>query len=192
VRCRGSGPGGLSILSGNTVNAPISVPVTACGIAVAALGQANAGCLGSSAVNPTPQSCHAYDCNGIPPVGCHGTDCTTTPPGGCTTNCGSGGCHTSNCGGTPPAGCQGTCGGGTPPGGTPPGGTTSGHGGTGSGSGGHGTPPGTATVSTTSLPANLPTTGANLLALLLAGGGALVVGTGTVLLARRRQTGEIA
>lgn len=43
-----SGDGG--ILSGNQLNAPISVPVNACGNAVAVLGQASAKCKGSASV----------------------------------------------------------------------------------------------------------------------------------------------
>ena len=45
-------------------------------------------------------------------------------------------------------------------------------------------------MSTSTLPSTLPTTGANLLAMLVAGLGAIGVGAGTVVLARRRQSGE--
>ena len=51
------GPGGngnagvLSLLSGNDVNAPVSAPVDVCGIALALLGAANAGCEGGAASN---------------------------------------------------------------------------------------------------------------------------------------------
>ena len=50
-----SGPDGdggvLSVLSGNTVNAPVSLPVNVCGVAVTLLGGANAGCAGGAASN---------------------------------------------------------------------------------------------------------------------------------------------
>ena len=51
------GPGGngnagvLSLLSGNDVNAPVSAPADVCGIALALLGAANAGCEGGAASN---------------------------------------------------------------------------------------------------------------------------------------------
>src|SRR5260370_8190417 len=52
-----SGPNGdggvLSILSGNDVNAPVSAPVNVCGIAVALLGGANAGCAGGASSSTT-------------------------------------------------------------------------------------------------------------------------------------------
>src|SRR5260370_20940864 len=52
-----SGPNGdggvLSILSGNDVNAPVSAPVNVCGIAVALLGGANAGCAGGASSGTT-------------------------------------------------------------------------------------------------------------------------------------------
>ena len=45
----GNGNGGvLSIFSGNTVNAPVSLPVNVCGVAVTLLGGANAGCAGGA------------------------------------------------------------------------------------------------------------------------------------------------
>jgi hypothetical protein len=48
----GNGNAGvLSLLSGNDVNAPVSAPVDVCGIAVALLGGANAGCEGGAASN---------------------------------------------------------------------------------------------------------------------------------------------
>jgi hypothetical protein len=48
----GNGNAGvLSLLSGNDVNAPVSAPIDACGIAVALLGGANAGCVGGAASN---------------------------------------------------------------------------------------------------------------------------------------------
>ena len=44
------GNGNLSIASGNSVYAPISIPVDVCGNAVAILGFATAGCEGGPAV----------------------------------------------------------------------------------------------------------------------------------------------
>ncbi len=50
-----SGPDGdagvLSVLSGNTVNAPVSLPVNVCGVAVTLIGGANASCAGGAASN---------------------------------------------------------------------------------------------------------------------------------------------
>ena len=50
-----SGPDGdsgvLSVLSGNNVNAPVSLPVNVCGIAVTLIGGANASCAGGAASN---------------------------------------------------------------------------------------------------------------------------------------------
>lgn len=43
-----TGVGNLSILNGNTVNVPISVPINLCGGAIAILGFANADCMGGS------------------------------------------------------------------------------------------------------------------------------------------------
>ena len=48
----GNGNAGvLSLLSGNNVNAPVSAPVSVCGIAVGVLGFSNAGCEGGSFSN---------------------------------------------------------------------------------------------------------------------------------------------
>ena len=88
----------IPIVSGNTVTAPVSVPVNVCGNAVAAAAFANANCKGGST------SCIGSNCNTPCMHNCH-----TPPP--CMHNC-----H------TPPPGCTANCG-GTPPGGTPPGGT---------------------------------------------------------------------
>ena len=52
----GNGNAGvLSLLSGNDVNAPVSAPVDVCGVAVALLGGANAGCEGGAASNTVIQ-----------------------------------------------------------------------------------------------------------------------------------------
>ena len=48
----GNGNAGvLSLLSGNDVNAPVSAPIDVCGVAVALLGGASAGCAGGAASN---------------------------------------------------------------------------------------------------------------------------------------------
>jgi hypothetical protein len=97
----GNAPGGTSILSGNNVNAPISIPVNVCGVSLAVLGQANSSCAGGSFVNPPPPVCHER-CT--PPV-CHER---CTPPV-CHRDCTPPICHGPRCG--PPV-CQGGC---TPP-----------------------------------------------------------------------------
>jgi len=56
----------IPIVSGNTVTAPVSVPVNVCGNAVAAGGFANANCKGGST------SCIGNDCN---QPGCQGPQC---------------------------------------------------------------------------------------------------------------------
>src|SRR5260370_617514 len=43
-----TGNGNVSLRSGNTVNAPVSAPVNLCGISLAVLGFANAGCEGGA------------------------------------------------------------------------------------------------------------------------------------------------
>ncbi len=46
-----TGNGNLSLLSGNTVNAPVSAPVNLCGVSLAVLGFANSGCEGGATSN---------------------------------------------------------------------------------------------------------------------------------------------
>jgi len=113
----GDGNGGVSsVLSGNTVNAPVSVPADVCGIAVGLLGFSNASCQGGSFSNTTigggpvqtpcptpPPSCGCtpprhHHHHKTPPPSHHKHH--HTPPGGG--------------GGTPPGG-QGTGSQGTPP-----------------------------------------------------------------------------
>jgi ChpA-C len=43
-----TGNGNVSVLSGNTITAPISVPVNLCGISLAVAGYSNAGCEGGA------------------------------------------------------------------------------------------------------------------------------------------------
>ena len=77
----------IPVGSGNTVTAPVSVPVNLCGNAVAAAGFANANCKGGSTScigsHCNHPNCHGNNCD------CHGNGCN---PPGCT----------ANCGGTPP------------------------------------------------------------------------------------------
>ena len=61
----GNGNAGvLSLLSGNDVNAPVSAPVDICGVAVALLGGANAGCEGGAASNTVIQGGNGGSDNG--------------------------------------------------------------------------------------------------------------------------------
>src|SRR5580700_7281320 len=58
----GNGNAGvLSLLSGNNVNAPVSAPVDVCGVAVALVGGANAGCEGGAASNAVTQGAGGSD-----------------------------------------------------------------------------------------------------------------------------------
>jgi hypothetical protein len=169
-----TGNGNVSVLSGNTLDAPISLPVNLCGVSLGIVGFANSDCKGGSSScigqDCNQPSCHGQDCT---PPGCHGQDCT--PPG----------CHGSHC--TPP-GCTGShC--------TPPGCTGShcapGNGGNPNGTNPHGVNPGGVDVTNATMPnSTLPTTGADLLLLGVAAVGTIGVGGGAVTLARRRRGGE--
>jgi LPXTG-motif cell wall-anchored protein len=161
----GSGnAGSISALSGDTANAPVSMPVNVCGVSAAVAGFANSGCQGGSFSNvitppgggqPTPCPPPPPTCTCTPPPGHHHTPPPphhghTPPPDG----------H------TPPPG------GGTPPGnGTPP------------GSQGGGT--------TTTVPGSLPITGADLLGIGIAAVGALGIGGASLVIARRRRNSEV-
>jgi hypothetical protein len=157
--------GQVSLLSGNTVNAPVSVPVNACGISLAVLGFANSGCEGGSTSVVVPP--------------CE-TDCTTTPP--CQHNCVNPPPCQHNCVNPPP--CQHNCATNPPTGpSTPPTGPTT------PPSGGNmpagNTPAGATTTSTTG---TLPITGANLLGMVAAALASVGIGTALVI-ARRRRNG---
>jgi len=101
--------GTVSLLSGNTVNAPVSLPVNVCGIALGVAGFSNATCQGGSfstvGNGPTPAPCKS-----TPPPPCN---CTKTPPP----------CPPKHHHHTPPGGSQTPPGSGTSPqaGGPPPG-----------------------------------------------------------------------
>jgi hypothetical protein len=185
--------GQFSILSGNTVNAPVSVPVNLCSISLGLLGFANSGCVGGSHstvivsctqnCQTTPPSC-TQNCQTTPPScmqNCQTTppscmqNCQTTPPS-CTQNCQTTppSC-TQNCQTTPPS-CTQNCQTSPPvpstqvmP--TPP--------------TGGGTPPGTGT---TTVPGTLPITGANILGMLAAAVASVGIGA-TLVIARRRRHG---
>ena len=46
-----TGNGNVGLLSGNTINAPISVPVNLCGVSLGIIGFANSGCQGGASSN---------------------------------------------------------------------------------------------------------------------------------------------
>jgi len=64
----------IPIGSGNTVTAPVSVPVNVCGNAVAAGGFANANCRGGS-TSCIGNDCNQPGCQGPPCHECHGPQC---------------------------------------------------------------------------------------------------------------------
>jgi LPXTG-motif cell wall-anchored protein len=158
--------GSISALSGNTVNAPVSVPVNVCGVSAAVAGFADSGCQGGSFSNVI-----------IPPGGGQPTPCPTpSPPPKC--QCTPPPCHHKHHH-TPPPSIPPS----TPPStplGTPPGGN------------GNGTPPGSqGGGTTTTVPGSLPITGADLLGMGIAAVGALGIGGASLVIARRRRNGEV-
>src|SRR6266568_4046241 len=207
----------IPIGSGNTVTAPVSVPVNVCGNAVAAGGFANANCRGGSTScigndcnqpgcqGPQCHECHGPRCNPCQGDNCHCMGQQCNPCHGDKCHCMGNDCHcmgqhcnpchgnNCHCMGNNCHPCNHNCG-GTPPGctancgGTPPGCTAN----------CGGTPPGgntpggtTTTVSTGTAPSgSLPTTGADLLLLGVAALGSIGVGAGAVAVARRRRNGE--
>ncbi len=175
----------IPVGSGNTITAPISVPVNVCGNAAAAGGFANANCKGGS-TSCIGNDCHQHGCQGPQCHQCHGPQCNPCQGNDCHCHgpqcnpCQGNDCHChgpqcnpcqSNC--TPPHGCTSKCSPNTPPTG-PPGGR----------------PATTTTVSTGTSPESLPTTGADLLLLGVAALGSIGVGAGAVVVARRRRNGE--
>jgi hypothetical protein len=165
--------GTLSLLSGNTVNAPVSVPVNVCGIAAGIVGFANAACVGGATsttiITPpptTPPSMQPTPCLTTTPPPCQ---CTTAPPTSPPT--------TGTWSSTPPT---------TPPTTTPPTGNVptsnvpTGNVPTGSGPTGGG-------VTSSVLPASLPITGADLAGLAAVVVGSLGIGTTALVAARRRR-----
>jgi hypothetical protein len=165
--------GTLSLLSGNTVNAPVSVPVNVCGIAAGIVGFANAACVGGATsttiITPppsTPPSMQPTPCLTTTPPPCQ---CTTAPPTSPPT--------TGTWSSTPPT---------TPPTTTPPtGNVPTGNVPTGSGPTGSGPTGGGVTSSV--LPASLPITGADLAGLAAVVVGSLGIGTTALVAARRRR-----
>ncbi|MFY9934690.1 MAG: hypothetical protein WAK82_42465 [Streptosporangiaceae bacterium] len=204
-----TGIGNLSAVDGNTINAPISIPISVCSVSLAVLGEADSGCRGGATTTTTiitPQpTCHGADCTPppacrdrdcTPPPVCHGRDCTTPVCHG--THCTTPVCHRTHC--TTPPGCVGhTCtvvppAGGTHhrhPGGVIPGITTSG--GSGPGLGNNAGSSGSTNVTsatTTAMSGNLPTTGADLAAVAAVAFGSIAAGTGAVMFARRRRSNQ--
>ena len=77
----GDGNGGvLSVLSGNNVNAPVSLPVDVCGVAVGLLGGADAGCAGGAASNTTVNNGSGGNGNGNAGVASVGSGNTVNLP----------------------------------------------------------------------------------------------------------------
>ena len=77
----GDGNGGvLSVLSGNTVNAPVSLPVDVCGVAVGLLGGADASCAGGAASNTDINNGGGGDGNGNAGVASVGSGNTVNLP----------------------------------------------------------------------------------------------------------------
>jgi hypothetical protein len=200
----------IPVGSGNTITAPISVPVNVCGNAAAVGGFANANCKGGSTScigndcnqhgcqgpqchechGPQCHECHGpqcHECQGPQCHQCHGPQCHQCQGPQCHEchgpqchPCQGNGCH---CHGAQCHPCQSNC--------TPPHGCTSMCSPNTPPTGPPGNHPGTTTtVSTGTSPAGLPTTGADLLLLGVAALGSIGVGAGAVAVARRRRNGE--
>ena len=204
VALAGTTSGDGSILGGNQVSVPISVPVNVCGNAIAILGEAFGMCEGGASVSGG--SGHGSSTtSGNGSIG--GGNQISVPISVPVNVCG----NSASVLGTAVSGCKGGSTVGTPPHGTPPpckhhhktpppckhhhktpppckhhhktppprhhhGGTPGHHGGTGT------------TVTTTSLTStSLPTTGANFVGLLALAGGVILAGAGSVLFAARRR-----
>jgi hypothetical protein len=183
--------GGIALLSGNNVNAPVSVPVNVCGVAAGIVGFANASCVGGATTTTiiTPPPCEHYcntpppceqDCHTPPPCeqDCHTPppcqqDCHTPPP--CQQDCNTTPPCQQNCNTTPP--CQHDCA-TTPPTGTP---STPGMMPTG------GSMPSSGGVTSSVQPGSLPITGADLAGLAAVVVGSLGIGTTALVAARRRR-----
>jgi len=162
--------GDISLLSGNDVNAPVSVPVNVCGIAAGIVGFANATCVGGSTTTTIitpPPSCERH-CT--PPPSMQPTPCLTTtpPPCQCTTAPPT----------TPPTTAPPTS--NVPTTAPPTGNVPTGSGPTGGGPTGGG-------VTSSVLPTTLPITGADLAGLAAVVVGSLGIGTTALVAARRRR-----
>ncbi len=166
-----TGIGNVGVGSGNTVNAPISVPVNVCSVSLGVLGFANSGCQGGAVVNPPVQpnpQCRGLDCN----PGCQGADCN---PGCHGADCNPS-CHGADC--NPPGNCQHNC--------------TPGNNGNPNGGNPNGTQTTTVTNATAPVSGGLPTTGADLLLLGVAAIGTVGVGAGAITLTRRRRNSTVS
>lgn len=183
-----------SVLGGNQVNLPISVPINVCGNAVALLGQAYAGCRGGAAVLGQDSS-GTWSTSGNGSVG--GGNQINAPVKAPLNVCGNaaaaagisdagckGGAVVSDHGHKPPKPCKHGHKPPTPP--TTPPATPPGH------PGHPGGPGGTSTTTTSVTSSTLPTTGADLAA--IAGAGLAAVGLGgvsVVAMRRKRATSRI-
>lgn len=180
------GQGGTGVGSGNNVSAPVSVPVDVCGVSVAVLGSSQSGCQGTSTVGTGPGNPGSSPPPSWPPSGPPGGK----PPGGGHHHKPPKHHH------HPPGGHHGGGGGGNH------GGGNGGHHG---GTSGHGksTGTGTTTLTTTSSSQSgngqsgaslssgtLPTTGINLLGILIAAIGSLIAGAAALVTSRRRSAQE--
>jgi hypothetical protein len=211
----GSGSGGASwttsgnhsILGGNQINVPVSVPVSVCGISAAVLGTSLAGCEGgASVVGGASGASTTSTTSGNGSIG--GGNQISVPVSVPVSVCGVSAAVLGNAA----SGCGGGAHVGTPPShhhhgspppchhhhGTPPPchhhhhhtpppahhhhGGGSGSGGSGSSSGHHKLP----TTATVTVASSLPTTGANFIGLLALAGGAIVAGAGSMAFAAKR------
>lgn len=201
-----TGNGDPSVLSGNTITAPVSAPVNVCGVSLGLLGFSNSGCAGgaTTAATDLPGDSNGNTMGNDDPSILSGNTITapvSVPVNVCGVSLAVLGFSSAACQGAaavnppPSCGCTGTTAASTTATGTTAAGTTA----TGttaastpaSATSLSNTPLGNTTAVTTSaLVSTLPANGANLLALLVGGLGALGVGAGTVVLARRRSSGE--
>jgi hypothetical protein len=203
-RSNPSGTGNVSSGSGNTVSAPISVPVNVCGLSVAALGSAGSGCKGGATTGNPPGNPGGPMIPGGSPPG--GTLPGGSPPGGNPPS-GPGGKHHKHHKHHPhhkrANGGQrhhkhhskhggGSSSGGAPHGGPSNGASTSGSSTSGSSRGGTTSRLSTATGMTSLAPGTLPTTGVDLLGILGAGLGCLVAGASALVARRCRTHGQEA
>ncbi len=184
--------GDNSLLSGNQINVPVSVPVAVCGNAIAALGRASAHCHGSSRVTGSAVGSGDGGYGSDSDHGDLGSPADAGGPGG--GNMTGGGhrpCDNGHSSSGQPADNDGVPGGTTHHGHTP---GAPGHGHTPGSTSHHGTPASTtphghqlqqglgAPAALTSGPVSggLPTTGTNLEALLALAGAAIALGAGAL------------
>lgn len=206
--------GNASGLSGDTIDAPASLPADLCDVSLGIIGFANSGCDGGATSDVSTDPSGDGDGYGNGNIGLDSGDTVTAPNCDCTPPASPPNCDCTppatppTCDCTPPA---------TPPASppaspptchcTPPTSPPACHGDQCRPCHGNqctchgdctpppgGTPPGTTTTVTKAIPpgTNLPTTGANLLLLGVAAVGTIGVGAGAVTLTRRRRNDEAA